>query len=414
MKYHFLSKTILSSLIILNLNHPLSAGNGNTSANFLSQNLSARSVAMGGLFTTTALGAESITSNPTGMALVDLPETLISFASTQNNSAHGFVGYVYPFKINALQIGLGTAISYFTAGNIDINYLDGTTRSYNAERSYSGSIGISAKYKWIGFGISPKAIRSTLVEQYTATAYAADIGILLYPLREHFKEKLILGIAFQNLGTKISYKSKSHELPANKSLGVSVLAFEHRTYGSLLLSTQGEVITGETVRFRFGGEYTLKTAEELRTFFFRGGYRFHFDNENYSAGIGIREKNFELNYSFVNSGILENTHLLSIGFKFGTINAKVFPDLDVQESQKEFEDQSILKNQLIDKSEKIKNELLNPSETTQNEKDKDVLEIKKEMNSENKNQLPELMDKDQSEIKKELFNKTEEQSLNDE
>jgi hypothetical protein len=161
-------------------------------------------------------------------------------------------------------------------------------------------------------------VRSTLVEQFTATAFAADLGVMVFPLPHFFKDRLILGAAVQNLGSKLKYKTSSDDLPRVNSAGATVRFWDRGPeYGSALFSVQAEQSLGEIARYRLGGEYSFGSGSDERQFALRAGYRIHVESENYSIGLGFREKNFELNYAFVNGAELENTHRFTLAIHFG-------------------------------------------------------------------------------------------------
>lgn len=328
------------------------AGTAATSANFLLENLSARGVAMGGLFTATAEGTDAIYSNPAGLGLSGHPEINLSYASTQESSLYSYAGYVHPLiKKPSCRLSAGIGITYYSAGNMDVNSADGTTKAYNAERSYAGMASLGMKFKFIAFGLTPKYIRSTMVEQFSATALGADAGIMIFPLTGSFHEKLILAAAVQNIGNKIKYKTAEFDLPRTDSIGARAAVMNHEDYGSILISAQGERTAGEAVRYRFGGEYGIGLQSEERFFFLRGGYRIHFDNEDFSVGIGIREKNLQIDYAYVNADELEKVHKVTLLFRFGKIKTAVKKsNYDALELEKEaFKKESF---ELMDEEEK--------------------------------------------------------------
>jgi hypothetical protein len=287
--------------------------------------VSARSAGMGGVFSAVAQGTEAAFTNPAGVSLAGNPEINLSYAAAQSNSNYGLGGYVHPLAIaeeTGYSVVVGAGIVYYTAGNMDVNYADGTTRSFNAERSYSGGVSISGKYRFIAFGISPKLVRSTLVEQFTGSAYAVDAGVMLFPFPEFFQERCVIGASVQNLGSKISYKNAEFALPAADSAGLGIYILQHPQYGALLVSGQLEKTMGEVVRYRTGGEWSWSGETGIPSFFLRGGYRINFDSEDYSVGIGLREKNLGLDYAFTNSTDLENKHLVTLSFRFGEVRTK--------------------------------------------------------------------------------------------
>ena len=280
------------------------AGTAVTAAGFLRENMSPRLVAMGGL------------------------KFQSTYLNSQVQSMTGFAAYAHPFFTNPrFGLGFGAGFIYHTAGNIDINSIDGTSRSLNAETSYAGLLSLGARAGSIAVGVSPKFVRSTLVEQYSARAFAADVGALIYFFPKTWKDRVVAGFLLQNLGTKLKYLSDEHDLPRTQVAGLSVRLWEHRDYGSLLWSWEAERTLGETGRYRFGGEYSVGADADPRAFFMRGGFRVHFDGEDYSFGVGIRERNLEVSYAFVNGTELSNLHRLGIGFRFGSYR-KVLPERD--------------------------------------------------------------------------------------
>lgn len=300
------------------------AGTGTSSANFLQENLSARQVGMGGVSCATTEDSNSIQSNPAGLSLMNRPELNLSYAATQDNSYYAFTAYAHPIMKNPpFQFGIGAGVLYYSAGNMDINYLDGTTKSFNAEKSYAGTLSLGARIqKWFAFGLSPKFVRSTLVEQFTATAFGVDAGIMIFPFPSVFKENVILGGTIQNLGQQMTYKTVSHDLPYTELAGIGIRFWDNEEFGSAIGSLQTERVVGEKWRFRLGGEYALGGQPGERIFFLRAGYRVHFESEDYSIGVGIREKNLQLDYAFVNGIELEKTHRFTLLFRFGKPPAK--------------------------------------------------------------------------------------------
>lgn len=300
---------------------PLYAGTATTSLNFLQENVSARDVGMGGLFTATAKDSNSIYTNPAGLSLMDDPEINFSYAATQDFSRYGFVAYAYPIRVTgSSRLSLGTGFLYYSAGNVDINYSNGTTQSFNAETSFSETFSVSGRFnKVMAIGISPKFIHSTLVEQFTATTFALDAGVMVFPFYELLKERIVLGAGIQNLGPKVTYKIVQHELPRIDSAGFSIRFLDQEEYGSITGSAQMEKVMGEQLlRYRVGGEYALGGKVNERIFFLRGGYRINFSRENYSIGVGFQEKRLQLDYAFVNGVELEKTHRFTLLFRFGS------------------------------------------------------------------------------------------------
>src|SRR3989338_3408460 len=193
----------------LNSTSYLLAGEGKTAANFLLENLDAKEVARGGVGAVKVLKLDALSSNPASLAQILQP---------------------------------------------DINFSNGTTQSFSAEKSFAAGITVSGMFSnWFNIGVSPKMINSTLVDQYTGRSYALDAGILFFP----FPKRVNLGATIKNLGSKLSYKSKEHDLPLFESVGLGLDLWDNENYGALSMGTQGERVLGEKIKVRVGGDYGL-------------------------------------------------------------------------------------------------------------------------------------------------------------
>lgn len=338
----------------------LRAGTGSTSATFLQEILNSRIVGMGGITSVSVEGAGSMNTNPAGLSLNKKPETALSYAATQDQSRHALATYAHPLlKSSYAELGLGAGVHYYTAGNLDINFADGTTKTFNAETGYSGFLSIGARFaRTFAIGISPKAVYSRIADTFSGNAYAVDAGIMFFPFPGTLNERISLGAAIQNLGQQISYRTTPQNLPRVDSAGFSIRALEQEDIGSLLLAVQVERAMGESVRYRIGGEYALGNMRSDRRFYIRGGNRIQFESENYSIGVGFREQFFQLDYAFVNGIDLEKTHRMSMTFFFGKTQQKKeplrFELMDEQKEMKEAEKMKLMKGQeVLDKYELI-------------------------------------------------------------
>jgi len=89
----------------------------------------------------------------------------------------------------------------------------------------------------------------------------------------------------------LTYKTAANDLPATESFGAAYRPFDSDAYGSALVGLQGEKTTGEIMRYRFGTEYAYGLHDST-AFFLRAGIRMQFESQDYSIGLGFREKKF--------------------------------------------------------------------------------------------------------------------------
>jgi hypothetical protein len=332
-------KFLFGAALLFALTDPAFSAVGTVTAEFLTDNPSARQVGMGGITAVTASPSEALHSNPSGIGSGSRPEANFSYSSGRDESGQAFVGYAAPLSLrSSVKLGLGAGLLYYSAGNVDINVTGGPTRAFNAEKDYAGILGLSASVPGrASIGITPKFIRSTLVEQYTASAYAADLGFQVYPLAGLLKGRLEIGGALRNLGSKISYKSASHDLPRTTALGAAIKLLDRKDYGTVTAGLQIEKLLDDAWQSKLGGEYQTGGAEAPRVFFLRAGYRPQSSGEGFSVGFGAREKNLQIDYAFVNGTELENTHRVTLVFRFGRYIEPPEQDELIEEMRSEHE-----------------------------------------------------------------------------
>ncbi len=121
---------LFHALLIANL---LYAGAGTTGAVILKESLGARSLAMGDAYVGVASGPETIYWNPAGLTSMDKPEVSAMYFKEIADMSLMSIQYAQPLT------GYGTAglaIESFSAGDMELNYLDGSSKSVNAQTDY--------------------------------------------------------------------------------------------------------------------------------------------------------------------------------------------------------------------------------------------------------------------------------------
>ncbi len=321
MKKNLAAASFLTSLIMSLSATVLTAGTGTVGAGFLTDNPSARQVAMGGVHTVNADGADGIHSNPAGLGLAKRSEVSLSYNTQRDNGNYGFAGFLQPIiQKKNFSLGAGIGLIYYSAGNIDIHFSNGApSQSLKAETAYAGILALGARFgRWISVGLAPKYLNSTLVEQYSSKATALDGGVIIHPFPDLLKERLSFGGTFQNYGSKLNYKTAEQSLPETTALGIGLKLLSHPEYGAFSVSAQSENTLGESSKIRLGSEYEFGAQDSAWEVFLRGGYRFKVETEDYSLGLGVRETNIEISYAFVNVSNLDRTHRLTLSFRFGS------------------------------------------------------------------------------------------------
>lgn len=292
----------------------LLAGNrsGSVSGQFLKIPTSARAVGMGGALVSLAEGAGSIAFNPAGM--LSIPNA--SFSGMYNqwwaDIGHMFFGV----GVNLDYLGhIGVGVTVLTTDDMietTPQFPEGTGRSFkSAEFAYTLSYARQISREF-GLGLSVKYIHSNLFNtDLNASSIAVDIGTLydIDALRTR------LGISITNLGSDLKYLNEQYSLPTTLRFGARVNVYEeeeHRAYAVMQIGRPNDA----EEQYNLGVEYTFQQSFSLRA-----GYRFNYDTENFSGGLGVDLLQLlgtpgALDYSYTNYEFLPGTHMFTIELGF--------------------------------------------------------------------------------------------------
>lgn len=328
---HCLPALLLFSLTCLPTSHltRCAYGAGESALVILEEPMGARPAAMGEAFTAVADDINALYYNPAGLSFLTHPELSTMYLKGLLDSYYGFVGFVYPFKKSAL----GLSITTFDGGSMEINTLnpDGSfkeSKTVKAESdfipmlSFSGALG-----KVLSFGVNLKMIQSTLVDEYKATAYAGDLGILIRPINDRFG----LGFVVKNFAPKgIKYKNLENQLPVSMRAGLALKPVDYFT-----LSVDSEKPLEQPAmeedkkarglwdyrpqlkprpRINFGLELSILKLAALRA-----GYKLGYNQPTFNLGFGLSVTGFLLDYSFAGMKDLNSMHRMSFTTTFGAL-----------------------------------------------------------------------------------------------
>ena len=156
-------------------------------------------------------------------------------------------------------------------------------------------------------GGSIKYLNETIAE-HSATGFAVDLGAIY---RVPMVPGLSAGLAVQNLGPQMRFRVDGFDLPVLSRVGAALEIPVEALNGDLTLVgdalvpiADGDVKIHGGMEFEYGGVFAL-----------RFGYRTGWDNQNVSAGLGAKVRNFRLDYAYVPFySDLGDTHRFSLGF----------------------------------------------------------------------------------------------------
>jgi hypothetical protein len=288
---------------------------GIVSGNFLKIPVNARIVGMGGSSVALIDNASCLAYNASGMVYVKQEEPTSNFQYGFSASytqwiadiKHSFFGAVV--NVDGVgAIGIGTAI--LSTDDMKVTtpaYPDGTGEYFKAS-DYAFILALARQISdKFSVGVSGKYIRSYLYNtEYGASCFAFDVGTIyeIPALRSR------LGMSVSNLGSDMKFINEAYSLPTALRFGVLTDIIDepaHNVKAVFQVSRPND----SNEQYNVGAEYTF-----AKNFSLRGGYKFGFDAENWTAGFGLNLNvsgvRAKLDYGYNNFKWLPGTHSLSM------------------------------------------------------------------------------------------------------
>lgn len=311
---------------------------GVTAAPVLQVPLGSRALGMGTAFTAVASDSSGPGYNPAGLARVDAHEAGFTFIAGAGESQIQHLAYAGPTPLSGISgngyTSAGASLLFSQSGAIELNRLkpDGSLQSSQslsagsdlvASFGYAERVGMTplnlsdSSYGVDHFvGVGGKYIRSTLVESYSASALAGDVGYLLNIPEAGWS----FGASGLNLGGRLKYIEQADPLPATVRSGVAWQGGVPAGH-SLLAALDGDYVLDERLwHVNAGLEYFW-----LKSYGFRLGYQFHRgDSAGLTAGFGLRWKGRILfDYAWALGNSFGNTHRFTVTYRFGGVPPSV-------------------------------------------------------------------------------------------
>ncbi|MBI3565020.1 MAG: PorV/PorQ family protein [Elusimicrobia bacterium] len=311
---------------------------GVTGAPVLQVPLGARALGMGGAFTAVATDASALQYNPAGLARLNAHEVDFTYIAGAGESSLQHLAYAGPTPLTGVSgNGYTTAAAsalFSQSGTIQVNTLrsDGSLQSTQNLSAGSDMVLTGGYAERVGmtpielkdgtynvdhfFGVGGKYLRSTLVESYHATAFAADVGYLAHSPEAGWSA----GVAGLNLGGKLRYLQQADPLPATVRGGVAWQGGVPSVH-NLIAAVDGDYVIDEKLwHVNAGVEYFW-----IKSYGLRLGYRFHYgDQGGLTIGLGYRWKGrLLLDYAYDLGDLLGNGQRVTLSYRFGGVPPSV-------------------------------------------------------------------------------------------
>jgi hypothetical protein len=277
---------------------------GTSTAQFLKLGAGARAAAMGEAYAGVANDDTAIYWNPAGLNYVGGRSATFMHAVWFDDISYDWVSYAQ--KAGKGTVGIG--VQYLSYGSLKGMDATGLETGDFSPSDLAVSLSYARKVGAFGLGVSVKYVSSKIVN--TATAYAVDLGAQ-YAL---CSDRLILGAAVQNVGTKMKFSDEEDPLPMNVKMGG---AYAIRKNWTAALDVNAPIDYAPYVSA--GTEYRQKISGAISAAG-RLGYNTHNKDtggtNGVTAGLGITYLGYSLDYAFAPYGELGDTHRVSFNVKF--------------------------------------------------------------------------------------------------
>jgi tetratricopeptide (TPR) repeat protein len=293
---------------------------GTTAGIILKEEIGVRQMGMGGAQVAVAGDVNTLYYNPAGLADIGQAEISTMYIDGLADVIYGSIGYVHPLKISSdlkdkkkereSKYGtVGIGMITLQGGEIEINYLDGTSEKRIVQADYVLTLGYGREIKKVLLGVNLKTIYTTLIEEYSAYAFALDMGgIYRFPYEK--LKGLRVGVVLQNLGTEIKYKEEGDPLPLTIKMGA---AYEKRFNRIHYVQGAVDVVKSidSQIRENIGVEYIFKDMLAGRV-----GTRMEYDLGLMTYGIGLYINKVKLDYAWMYGEEWDSQHRISLSFQF--------------------------------------------------------------------------------------------------
>lgn len=308
----FLRVVALTCLIgVLLCNSEAGNRSGVVSGVFLKLPVNARAAGMGNAQVALAEGALSMAYNPAGTLSVEGA----SFGATYNQWYADITHSVFGVAVKLEDLGtFGAGLIVLSTDDMKVTTPqspEGTGELFKAtEFAYTVSYARQIS-ELFGIGVSAKYISSNLFNKViSANSIAFDIGTLYdIPIL-----RTRLGISVNNLGKDLKYINEQYSLPSSLRFGARTTVFQeegHRLLGVFQITRPNDA----DEQYNLGAEYMFQDLIALR-----GGYKFNYDTEDWSGGLGVSLNSLGLagtiDYAYNHYKLLPATHMFSLEIGF--------------------------------------------------------------------------------------------------
>ena len=259
--------------------------------------------------------SNAIFYNPGGLSTLTSRELNAMYFDNIVDTRDEALSFVNPLQrgIFGRRAALGIGVKAYQGGSIEVIMADSlgnitSQRTMKAESDYMASVCYAEEIlKGVHLGAGLKYIRSTLVEDYSASTVSLDAGLLV----ETGIKGLSIGVSMLNNGGEMKFIEEGDALPQRTVIGAGYRVKPADKVG-LKLGCDYIKEKDDDSRVNLGLELGLANVVMLRT-----GYYTSSDLGSVTAGIGIRLGMIQLDYGYGLMEELGNLQRVAITMKWG-------------------------------------------------------------------------------------------------
>lgn len=283
----------------------LPADIGDTGASFLTLDVGAATIAMGGAVTAHPHGVHSLFGNPGALGWSHGTEFTLMHAEHFQSIRYEHLGFAHGSK----SLGIGFSIKgLYTSGLEERTGPSESPLSNFGAYFFAPTLTLARSFgNNVALGTNIKCVYQGIGED-NALSFAGDIGMSI----RSSEEGLYLGLALADIGTGVTFINTSYSLPTRIKAGIGYSLF----HKSLTIETDITQSFSEGFGFGIGTEWWL--IENLSA---RVGYKSGLSDNGglagFASGVGLRISSIDLDYAFSSYGVLGLTHSISLTYIIG-------------------------------------------------------------------------------------------------
>jgi hypothetical protein len=318
--------TLLLAVLFIGPAHSQMKKLGQAGLQFLKLDVSPREAAMAGAYTLAGTDATAMFSNPAGLAMSKTSGdvfigrinwfaeiTYNAIAAMYNFQEWGTIGVSFMNADYGQIIGTRVAATekgFVETGDVGVDaYVIGFTYARALTNKFTIGAQVKYTYQHLGGNVFPDG--SWVKNE--VDGFAFDFGTIFYPGWKSFG----FGVAITNFSGDFKYQEENFSLPLTFKVGVmmDMLDFMGEHQNPLLLAVDAVHPRDYTERIHVGLEYLY-----MDMFAIRGGYKFNYDEEGITAGLGVNYTfsgiTGKIDYAYGDFGVFDAVHRFSFGIGF--------------------------------------------------------------------------------------------------